>query len=138
MRDKAAGRTWGTYLATARKAAGLSKVDLARAANVGRATVFRWENGESRPEQAELVTRVAEVLGVELDEALAAAGLRPTAQPPDRPERQEITDPDLRLLAEKLTDPRVSVDDKALIKAQIRYLATLADRLGQQEAERTT
>src|SRR5690606_2516202 len=85
MRDRALGETWATYLSAARRAAGMSKSELAKVAQVGRATVFRWEAGESRPEQAEIVARVADVLGVDLDEALAAAGLRPSSAPPERP-----------------------------------------------------
>lgn len=87
MRDRGVAAAWAEYLTAAREAAGLSKVGLARAAKVGRATVFRWEGGDSRPERAEIVARVARVLGVDLDEALAAAGLRPTSEPPTHPAR---------------------------------------------------
>lgn len=127
VRDREIAAAWANYLAAARTAAGLSKTELARAAQVGRATVFRWEAGESRPEQSEIVVRVAKVLGVDLDEALAAAGLRPTAQPPTKPVKEPPLDPDLLLLASRLADPNVSVAEKATIRATIQYLANLPE-----------
>jgi transcriptional regulator with XRE-family HTH domain len=130
MRDKALGGTWASYVRAAREHTGLTRAQLARAANVGRATVYRWEAGEQRPEQAEIVLRVARVTGVDLDEALAAAGLRPGHHAPETPRRQELPiDPDVRLLLEQLADPDVPEEHKQLIRGQLRYLADLADRI---------
>ncbi|HEY8452150.1 MAG: helix-turn-helix transcriptional regulator [Micromonosporaceae bacterium] len=70
---------WGTWIATLREQARLSRTELARAAGVSRVTVHRWETGRQRPERAHLVTRVAEVLGADATQALAAAGMYPPA-----------------------------------------------------------
>lgn len=124
MRDRAQGETWARYLTSARQAAGLTKAELARAAGIGRATVFRWEGGDTRPEQADIVARVADVLGVDLDEALAAAGLRPHPQPPDRPARQTPpVDPDVAYLLRRLADPLATEREKALIREFLRFAA---------------
>lgn len=69
----------------------LSKAELARRVGIDRATVHRWETGQFRPDSAEVVQSFAKVLGLDLDEALAAAGLRPDVEPPTEPtiERDE-------------------------------------------------
>jgi transcriptional regulator with XRE-family HTH domain len=135
MRDKGIPPTWARYLTAARTAAGLSKTELARAAEVGRATVFRWEGGDSRPEQAEIVVRVARVLGLDIDEALAAAGLRPGTVP-DQPTLPP--DPEI----ERIERSRLSPATKARLIARIKQrrereqaarLADLEDLIRAQE-----
>lgn len=77
--------TWATYVQAAREHAGLNKTELARRIGKDRATIGRWEDGKNRPEDANLVARFADVLGLDRDEALAAAGLRPDVEPPAAP-----------------------------------------------------
>jgi transcriptional regulator with XRE-family HTH domain len=55
---------------------------------VDRVTVWRWENGQQKPEDADVVARLAAVLEVDLEEALAAAGLRPGIAAPTAPTRE--------------------------------------------------
>lgn len=132
MRDRRAGETWGSYARAARKHAQLSVADLAKLTGIGRATLYRWESGEQRPERAEMVARWAEAVGVDLDEALAAAGLRPGASP-DRPSAQQLPlDPDLAWLAQRLQDPRTPETEKALIRTMVRHLAQQAGADDQQ------
>src|SRR5690554_2569289 len=117
MRDRRAGETWGSYARAARKHAQLSVADLAKLTGIGRATLYRWEGGDQRPERAEMVARWAETVGVDLDEALAAAGLRPMRDVPERPTRQEPpADPDLAWLAARLQDPTTSEAERELIR----------------------
>lgn len=80
---------WATYVKQARTSAvpSVGQSELARRVGVERTTVYRWETGQQRPENAETVRAVAEVLGLDLDEALAAAGLRPGVAPPTEPTR---------------------------------------------------
>lgn len=77
--------TWAAYVLAGRTRAGLNKTELGRLIGRDRMTVTRWEDGKHRPDDAELVARVAEVLGLDQDEALAAAGMRPGVHPPSQP-----------------------------------------------------
>lgn len=77
--------TWAAYIRAAREHARLSKTELARRVGKDRATIGRWEDGKNRPEDANLVVSVADVLGLDRDEALAAAGLRPGVEAPATP-----------------------------------------------------
>ncbi|HLV57710.1 MAG TPA: helix-turn-helix transcriptional regulator [Natronosporangium sp.] len=90
---------WGDWVATLREQARLSRTELARAAGVSRVTVHRWETGQQRPERAHLVTRVAEVLGADATQALAAAGMYPPAAASPR---RGTSGPDLHPLAREL------------------------------------
>lgn len=127
MRDRRAGETWGSYARAARKHAQLSVADLAKLTGIGRATLYRWEGGDQRPERAELVMRWAEAVGVDLDEALAAAGLRPTKTAPARPATQQPPlDPDLAWLAQRLQDPSTPATERELIRTMVRHLAQQA------------
>ena len=77
--------TWATYIKAAREHARLTKTELARRISKDRATVGRWEDGKNRPEDANLVALIADVLNLDIDEALAAAGLRPGVEAPPTP-----------------------------------------------------
>lgn len=136
MRDREPEGVWARFLAAARTAAGLSKAELAREAGVGRATVFRWEGGESRPEQVEIVVRVARVLRVDLDEALAAAGFRPDVQPPKEPTRPP--DPELdRIRASNISPAAKNALIRRILERRQRdeqnRLADLEDLIRAQE-----
>lgn len=106
--------TWATYITTARERAALTKSELARRVGKDRATVGRWEDGKNRPDDADLVARVADVLGLDLDEALAAAGLRPGVTPPPTPTVE--VDEEIDLVR---TDKRLDPDMKRRIIALI-------------------
>lgn len=101
---------WATYVLIARERAGLTKSELGRRIRKDRATVGRWEDGKNRPGDADLVARVAEVLGLDLDEALAAAGLRPGVTPPPTPTME--VDEEIELVR---TDPKLDEDMKRRI-----------------------
>jgi transcriptional regulator with XRE-family HTH domain len=54
---------------------------LSEKADVARETIWRWETGKQVPESVETVKLVALALGIDLDRALAAAGLHPGQAP---------------------------------------------------------
>jgi transcriptional regulator with XRE-family HTH domain len=94
--------TWATFAKAAREGARMSQSELARRLDMERTTIWRWETGKQRPESADVVAAFADVLDIDLDEALAAAGLRPGATAlaePTRERDEEIelvaSDPDL-------------------------------------------
>lgn len=78
--------TWAQFAKAARGR--ISQSELARQLQVDRATIYRWETGQQRPENADTVARFAHITGVDLDEALAAAGLRPGVEAPAEPTRE--------------------------------------------------
>jgi transcriptional regulator with XRE-family HTH domain len=83
---------WATFAKAARETAqegrGMSQSELARQLKVDRVTVWRWENGQQRPEDAGVVARFAAILCLDEEEALAAAGLRPGVAAPTEPTRE--------------------------------------------------
>jgi transcriptional regulator with XRE-family HTH domain len=83
---------WAAFAKAARESArdgrGISQSELARQLKVDRVTVWRWEAGQQRPEDPEIVARFADVLGIDRDEALAAARMRPGTEPPKEPTRE--------------------------------------------------
>lgn len=111
----------------------MSQSELARRVAVDRVTVYRWENGIQRPENVDVVKRVAEALGVEVDEALAAAGLRLDADPPARPTREPPMPPELLELVRRLADPNTPQRDKDFIH---RTLVTLANLPAEEQPPR--
>ena len=126
--------TWATLVSSTREAAGLSKVELARRLGVDRATVSRWEQGLNRPEDADVVKRFADLLAVDLEHALAAAGLRPSTAP--RPSEPVPTDPDVLKLYRLMADPDTPEETKRQIRAMMRVLAEMADSLPPRKATR--
>lgn len=95
MRNAGFGRgEWAKYIKAVREAAGLKTGRLAELVGVSRETVWRWENRGQRPENVDVVRRIAEALGLELDEVLWAANLAADAQgPPDVDPRLRGLDP---------------------------------------------
>lgn len=120
--------TWATYVTSTRERIGMTKAELARRLGVDRATIHRWESGANRPEDADLVHHFADLFGLDTDEALTAAGLRPTRKPAARPTKEPPLDPDLVIILRRLANPDVSAAEKATIRATLQYLAGLADR----------
>lgn len=117
---------WATLVGRAREAAGLTKVAMAQRIGVDRATITRWEQGVTRPESADVVQRVADLLGLDLDEALAAAGLRPSEERRQQQPREQ-TDPDVLAFYKLLADPDVPASIKDQARAMLRLLAEMAD-----------
>jgi transcriptional regulator with XRE-family HTH domain len=114
--------TWATLVQAAREAAGLTKAELARRLGVDRGTVLRWESGTNRPENGEVIQRFAALFAIDLDTALAAAGLRPDGPMPVMPEPLH---PDIQRLVDRLSDPNTNEETKAYIMSTLRYLADL-------------
>jgi transcriptional regulator with XRE-family HTH domain len=77
--------------------------EFARRVGVDRGTVHRWESGKTSPTDPEVVQRFAEALNLDLDESLAAAGLRPGVTAPAEPTRE--VDAEIELVR---TDPTLS------------------------------
>lgn len=103
---------WATYARTARETAGLNKAALARRLGVDRATIHRWETGQTRPEDAGLVQAFAAIFGLDLDEVLSAAGLRPS----DAAEMPPALDAEIELVR---NDPDLDLDMKMRIVTMI-------------------
>lgn len=107
--------SWATYSAKAREATMLGISDFARRVGVDRGTVHRWESGKTTPIDPEVVQRFAEALDLDLDEALAAAGMRPGVTAPAGPTRE--VDPEEQYV---LNHPKLSDDMKVRIIKLIR------------------
>lgn len=67
----------GEYIARLRKEAKLSRSALARAARVDPSILVRLESGDRAEVRLETLCRLADSLGVTLDDLATAAGLRP-------------------------------------------------------------
>lgn len=96
--------TWATYSTNARRDAMLSISKFAQHIGVDRGTVYRWESGKTTPTDPDVVQRFATVLGVDLDEALAAAGLRPGTTAPLAPTRERDAEEEYVRTHPKLSD----------------------------------
>lgn len=97
----------------------MSQSELARQLQVDRATIYRWETGQQRPESADTVARFARITGIDTDEALAAAGLKPDTEAPAEPTRESDEEEALIMAA--------PVDD-ALKKMMLERLHERRDR----------
>lgn len=98
---------WATYALAAREGAGLSRPEMARRVGVDRVTVWRWETGKQRPEDVATAQAFAVALGLDLDEVLAAAGLRPGITPPTEPTRE--VDEELEMILASSFDNRTKM-----------------------------
>lgn len=94
------GGDWATLVKAGRMSVRLSQLALAKAVGISRETVWRWETGRQKPENAEVVGRLAKAIHQDYDELMRAAGLA-LAGPDEAPE----PDPRLRGLDPK--DPVV-------------------------------
>jgi transcriptional regulator with XRE-family HTH domain len=81
MRKEGERVTWGEYVLKVREATGLVRQEFARRIGVNPATVWRWETKGQRPESVEAPQAMAQVFALDLDEVLAAAGMRPDVEP---------------------------------------------------------
>jgi transcriptional regulator with XRE-family HTH domain len=127
--------SWAGFVKIHRTAARMPKLMLAAVLEVDRATVMRWETGTSRPERPEVVLKLAEVLGVDPDDALVAAGLLPPllANAPSVSQPQVIA-----RLAELLQDPRTPADARDAILSALSGVAAMAERLVPDQASMST
>lgn len=115
-RDRDARQTWAEYVAAVRRATGMSRTEMARRLGVAHSTVWRWETGQQRPETPDAPEALARLLGLDVDEALAAAGLRQSGHGEPSPP-PEPYDPEIELVR---TDDRLSPETKERIIALIR------------------
>lgn len=77
-------KTMGGFIATLRKANGMTQKDLAERLNVSDKTVSRWERDEGYPDLS-LIPVIAEIFGVTSDELLRGEKKAPDAAPADGP-----------------------------------------------------
>jgi transcriptional regulator with XRE-family HTH domain len=115
---------WAGFVRTGRENTGLTPVEFAKSVGIDPTTVWRWESGRGRPKEPAVVHRVATVLGLDVTEALSAAGLILT-DPPAEPTQHPPMDPDLQLLMRKLADPRTNEATRDYIRTTLRVLASL-------------
>lgn len=79
-------RTIGKFIATLRKASGMTQKELAEKLNVSDKSVSRWERDEGAPDLS-LIPVIAEVFGVTCDELLRGERRSPAerASEPEEP-----------------------------------------------------
>lgn len=129
MRNTDSG-DWATLVKAGRLAARLSQQALADAVGVSRSTVLRWEGGSQKPENAEVVAKLAEVIREDYNRLMRAAGLALEAEGAPEPDpRLRGLDPNDPVLRRILSGPW----DDAL-KAQM--LDRLRFRRAQDQAAR--
>lgn len=80
-------QTWAAYVKKLRTAVGMSVRTFAERLGVDEATVWRYETARTKPHNPDVPERIAELFQIDLDEVLAAAGLRRDVQPPAEPTR---------------------------------------------------
>jgi transcriptional regulator with XRE-family HTH domain len=71
---------FGSRLAEARKAAGLTQSDLAAKLGVAQSNISFWESWE-KPPRGEVLPNIAEAVGVSVDELLGVKPIKPKAEP---------------------------------------------------------
>jgi len=115
-----ANESWAEYLRRMTSRPGWSVARLARESGIHRATIFKWLAGKGGVNVSS-VRAIAAALGDHPENALRAAG--------NIASREEELDPDLKIILRKLADPDVPGSEKAAIRAALRYLADLADKM---------
>jgi len=104
---------------------GWSITKIAEMAGIGDQTIYRWQNGNwsGRGPQPDQIVAFADACDVSPQEAYQI--LWPgKADATPQVEGLEITDPDLRLLAQRLADPNVDEIEKWYIQQQLQQLAS--------------
>lgn len=102
---------WATYVRKLREATGISRPELARRLAVDPATVWRWETRKQKPEAPDIPQAIARLFGLDVEEVLAAAGLKAGAEPPPAP-TPEIVDREIEMVR---NDPDLEPEMKVLI-----------------------
>lgn len=116
----------GTWAALVHKVRGNMEIAaFARRLGVDRGTVRRWEAGETTPRGFEVVQRFAALFGLDLDQTLTIAGLRP-ASDEVAPTPEMRWDPDVMELQRMLDDPTTPEATKEQIRAMVRTLKEMA------------
>lgn len=109
---------WAAYVHRVRTGLGVTKAEAARRVEVIRLTWGRWERGEVVPNDAEIISRVANLAGDHLADAMTAAGI---ATPPT--DDDVLQDEELRIIRESAAPERVK---KALTEYVLRRRAEQA------------
>jgi transcriptional regulator with XRE-family HTH domain len=112
---------FGELLRQYRAARGLSQAALAARAGLDRSYVNRMEAGErGAPAQAaaEALAQALDLADVEADRLFVAAGLLPRSL-----RALGVADPTLLLLAQRLTDQRLSIAARAALRATVETIA---------------
>ncbi|MFF5072288.1 helix-turn-helix domain-containing protein [Micromonospora olivasterospora] len=108
----------------AREERGWTVSDLAAHTGVGRSTVFRWLAGDWQdyPELAK-VRGFCTALDLPVAAAFRALGLPDAGPAPRRPADETPVEADVRVILQRLADPRVPAEEKHHIRDLLRYLA---------------
>lgn len=116
--------TFGNFVANALAGArdrGMSVADVEKATGIPNSTFYRWRQGlwkqDPRPSQ---VKAFCEGLGIPFTAAQAALSWSGDGKPA---ETEPVVDPDVRAVARRLADPKVSPEEKAIIRGALRHLA---------------
>jgi len=112
---------FGVLLRELRLARGVSQASLAGRAGIDRSYVNRMEaggRGAPAPESTEALALALELTDHEADRLFAAAGLLPRSL-----RRLGPADPTILLLAQRLTDPRLSVAARAALRSTVEAIA---------------
>ncbi|HEU5315178.1 MAG TPA: helix-turn-helix transcriptional regulator [Chloroflexota bacterium] len=115
------GPSFGETLRELRLVRGVSQAAVAARAGIDRSYVNRLEAGErGAPAEAgtEALARALDLTDAEADRLFAAAGLLPRSLRAVGP-----TDPTILLLAQRLTDPRLSPEARAALRATVETIA---------------
>ena len=118
---EAEGSSFGELLRRYRMARGLNQAGLAARAGLDRSYVNRIEAGErGAPTEAgtDALARALELNDPEADRLFAAAGLLPRSL-----RTLGAADPTILLLAQRLTDPRLTPASRAALRATVETMA---------------
>lgn len=110
--------TWAAYACRVRTGLDVSKAEAARRVDITRLTWGRWERGETVPDDADLIARVANLAGDPLEVAMTAAGVT-SAQTSGGVAQDE----ELRIIRESAAPERVK---RALTEYVVRRRAEQA------------
>lgn len=130
--------TWATLVKAARRQAGLSQDRLAKGFGGDRSTVWRWENSDQKPDSVAIAVRVADVLEIDRNVALRAAGFA-VEEIPEVPESEDDKlvrsfglDPNSRIVQRIMTGPWDTGMKKLMLKREREWVDRAeAERLGQ-------
>ncbi|MER7167619.1 helix-turn-helix domain-containing protein [Micromonospora sp. NPDC000207] len=108
----------------ARETRGWTVTDLAHHTGVGRSTVFRWLAGDWQdyPELAK-VRGFCTALDLPVTAAFRALGVPEAGGLPRRRGDENPVEADIRVILDRLADPRIPAEEKHHIRDLLRYLA---------------
>ncbi len=117
---------WAALVKQCRGVTGMTGAELSRRLDVDRATIWRWETGRQRPENVAVVEAFARLFAIDIEEALAAAGMRPQPAPHRAEPLRPALDPALAEAQAMLDDPNVSDVVKAQVHAMLAAMVEMA------------